>query len=52
MPKAPRPAPPEPGLDRWLHGRCGKRDLAGGKPPSKEFGANAVWRWIACAHQA
>ena len=39
----------------WLHGRCGKseeahsvmkEDLAGGKLPSWDFGANAAWWWI------
>ena len=39
----------------WLHERCGKSeeahavmkdDLAGGRLPSKDFGANAAWWWI------
>ena len=39
----------------WLHARCGKseeahsvmkEDLAGGKLPSWDFGANAAWWWI------
>jgi hypothetical protein len=42
-------------LINWLHKRCGKseeahsimkEDLAGGKLPSSEFGANAAWWWI------
>ena len=39
----------------WLHERCGKseeihavmkKDLAGGKLPSSDFGVNAAWWWI------
>ena len=39
----------------WYHKRCGKseqahgvmkKDLAGGKLPSKDFGQNAAWWWI------
>ena len=39
----------------WLHERCGKseeahaimkEDLAGGKLPSQDFGANAAWWWM------
>jgi len=39
----------------WLHERCGKseevhavmkKDLAGGKLPSADFGVNAAWWWI------
>ncbi len=42
-------------LIRWLYQRCGKSeeahsvmkdDLAGGKLPSNDFGANAAWWWI------
>jgi len=42
-------------LIHWLHKRCGrseqvhsvmKEDLAGGKLPSSDFGANAAWWWI------
>jgi hypothetical protein len=42
-------------LITWLHERCGKseeahsvmkEDLAGGKLPSSDFGANAAWWWI------
>ena len=42
-------------LINWLHKRCGrgeeahsvmKEDLAGGKLPSWNFGANAAWWWI------
>ena len=42
-------------LIHWLHKRCGKsehvhgemkKDLAGGKMPSKYFGENAAWWWI------
>jgi len=42
-------------LIHWLHKRCGKseqvhavkkEDLAGGKRPSDDFGANAAWWWI------
>ena len=42
-------------LIRWLYKRCGKsehvhgemkKDLAGGKMPSKYFGENAAWWWI------
>ena len=42
-------------LIHWLHARCGKseevhsimkKDLAGGKMPSGDFGENAAWWWI------
>ncbi|MBU0729869.1 MAG: IS1380 family transposase [Proteobacteria bacterium] len=42
-------------LIRWLHERCGKseevhavmkKDLAGGKLPSGDFGVNAAWWWM------
>lgn len=42
-------------LITWLHKRCGKseeahaimkEDLAGGKLPSGDFGANAAWWWV------
>jgi len=42
-------------LIHWQHERCGKseeaysimkNDLAGGKLPSGNFGANAAWWWI------
>ena len=42
-------------LITWLHERCGKseeahsvmkEDLAGGKFPMQQFGANAAWWWI------
>jgi hypothetical protein len=44
-----------PDLIDWLYQRCGKSeeahavmkdDLAGGKPPSGDFGENAAWWWI------